>query len=240
MLEQRTGLTPAALGLDEGEVNLDDFKYATLWVFGGSSVAAILSLAVLPPNVGQTLCYLFALIPIAFLGIGSTAPAAIAGAIASIKGSGDQEDENVSAQDRVCRHEAAHFCCGYWCGLPIRGYSVEEGVARVEFAVANSKYGNTEIAALTVTALAGLVGEAIQWQKVKPGSANADLLQLEMVFRQSADFLGAQQQQDLTRWGALMASLLLRQNEKAYEKVVEAFSRQAPLEECIALLEESS
>jgi hypothetical protein len=74
MLEQRTGLTAATLGLTDSDVSLDDFKYATLYVTGGSTVAAIASLAFLPPNVGATLCYGFALIPILFLGIGSTAP----------------------------------------------------------------------------------------------------------------------------------------------------------------------
>lgn len=239
MLEQRTGLTPASLGLDEGAVDLDDFKYATLWVTGGCSVVGIGALAFLPPNIGATVCYLVALIPILFLAIGSTAPVIIANAIASLKGgSGSAGDDGVSAQDRICRHEAAHFCCGYWSGLPIAGYSVEEGAARVEFAVASNQYSSTEVAALSVTALAGLVGEAAKWEKVLPGTGTADLMQLEDVFRKSSDFLGAAAQQDLTRWGALTATLLLRQNAQAYEKVVEAFARQAPLEECIALLEE--
>jgi hypothetical protein len=236
-LEQRTGLTPEALGLDEGQgVNLDDFKYATLWVTGGSTVLGIASLAFLPPNVGATLCYLFALIPILFLAVGSTVPALIANAIAAIKGSGS--DSEASSQERICRHEAAHFCCGYWCGLPIAGYTVEEGVARVEFAAASREYSTTEVAALSVTALAGLVGEAFEWKKVSSGSGTGDLMQLDQVFRRSSEFVGAKQQQDLTRWGALTAALLLRQNAEAYEKVVKAFAREAPLEECFALLEE--
>lgn len=237
MLEQRTGLNAESLGLDDTTVDLDDFKYSTLWLTGGCTLSGILSLALLPPNIGATLCYLFALIPVLYIAIGSTAPAVIANGIAALKGAGSDSGDEASPQDRICRHEAAHFCCGYWCGLPIREYSVKEGVARVEFAVSSRQFQPTEIAALTVTALAGLVGEAMEWEKVLNGSATADLLQLEQVFRQSSDFLGAAQQQDLTRWGALTASLLLRQNAEAYENVVKAFARQAPLEECIALLE---
>jgi len=233
MLEQRTGLTAESLGLDDTSVSLDDFKYATLAVTLGSGVLGVLSLAFLPPNIGATVCYAFAVIPILFLGIGSTAPQIIANAIASIKGT--DTGSNVSQQERICRHEAAHFCCGYWCGLPIKGYSVSEGIAQVEFGVSNSQLSNTEVAALSVTALGGLVGESLQWEKAQ--GAQNDLLQLENVFRASSDFIGSQAQQDITRWGALTASNLLKTNAHQYEKVVEAFGRQAPIEECINILE---
>ncbi|KAL7567142.1 hypothetical protein ACA910_009468 [Epithemia clementina (nom. ined.)] len=232
MLEQRTGLTPESLGFDDRNVNLDDFKYATLFVLGGSSIAGVASLALLPSNIGPTLCYLFALVPIIFLGVGSSAPEFIANAIASIKGNGE---DSVSAQERICRHEAAHFCCGYWCGLPVSGYSVMDGVARVEFGVGSQKFSETEVAALAVTALSGLAAEAMKWKKAE--GASADLLQLQEVFRKSKEFIGAAQQQDLTRWGALTAVNLLRSNEEKYEKVVEAFRRQASVDECIVILE---
>ena len=48
----------------EMDVSLDDFKDATIAVTLGSTILAIGSLAVLPPNIGATLCYLFALIPV--------------------------------------------------------------------------------------------------------------------------------------------------------------------------------
>ena len=236
MLEQRTGLSAATLGLTETEVSLDDFKYATLYVAGGSAVAAIASLAFLPPNIGATLCYLFALLPILFLGIGSTAPALIANAIAGLRNS-NSDAAAVSALERRCRHEAAHFCCGYWCGLPVADYQVgNDNVACVEFGVAsNNNYSRTEVAALAVTALAGLVAEAATWGQAV--GATQDLVALQAVFRRSAEFLGAVAQQDLTRWGALTAVLLLKQNQAKYELVVQAFQRQASIEECIQILE---
>lgn len=232
MLEQRTGLTPETIGLENTAVNLDDFKYATLWVLGGSSVAGVAALAFLPPNIGATMCYFFALFPILFLGIGSSAPELIANFIAKMKGTAPEE---VPVEDRVCRHEAAHFVCGYLCGLPISGYSVSDGVARVEFGVNNQKLSATEVAALSVTALSGLVAEAMAFQKAE--GAQQDLMQLENVFRQSKDFIGAAQQQDLTRWGAFTAAQLLKTNEKKYEKVVEAFKKSASVEDCICILE---
>ena len=241
MLEQRTSLTPESLGMDDSKVDLDDFKYATLYVLGGSTLAGIASLAFLPQNIGSTLCYVFALIPILFLGVGSSAPVFIANAIATVKGVKD--DVDASLKERICRHEAAHFCCGYWCGLPVVDYSIEEGVARVEFGCDTSgnrrsnNFSKMQVNGLAVTALSGTVGEALKWGGAEPGSAKNDLLQLEQVFRQSEEFIGAAAQQDLTRWGALTAALLLKNNAQAYEKVVEAFARQAPIEECIAILE---
>jgi hypothetical protein len=256
MLEQRTGLTPQNLGLDDRVVDLDEFKYATLYVVGGSTIAGIASLALLPENIGATLCYLFALIPIAFIGIGSTAPVVIANAIAAIKGEGcggKDGNSKISLQERICRHEAAHFCCGYWCGLPVTStYSTQENVARVEFGCVpepgSRGLSKNQVAGMAVTALAGTVGEALQWKDTptsgggtggaQVGSAKNDLIQLEtVVFRQSAEFIGAVQQQDLTRWGALTAALLLQKNRASYEKVVQAFARQASVEECIAILE---
>ena len=247
MLEQRTGLTATTLGLTDSDVSLDDFKYATLYVTGGSTIAAIASLAFLPPNVGATLCYGFALIPILFLGVGSTAPGFIAEAIATVRGGDKVTDGSIiTKQERICRHEAAHFCCGYWCGLPIVNYNTMDvsntNVARVEFDIASGSGGGytpTEVAALTVTAMAGLAGESMQY-----GSANGateDLLLLENnVFRKSQNFIGAAASQDLTRWGALTASLLLKQNANPYEAVVAAFQRQASIDECIAILEDLS
>jgi hypothetical protein len=205
-----------------------------------STFAGVGSLAFLPPNIGATLCYFFALLPILFLGIGSTAPVLIANAIAAIKGKGDGDSSSASIpqDERRCRHEAAHFCCGYWCGLPVASYSVDQGLAKVEFGVASESYANTEMAALSITALSGLVGEALQWpNNPSAGSATEDLMVLDAVFRRSREFIGAAAQQDLTRWGALTAALLLRENSVQYEKVVAAFQRQASLEECIAILE---
>jgi hypothetical protein len=232
MLESRAGVSSTSLGLDESEVSLDDFKMATLYVLGGSTVAGIASLALLPPNIGATLCYVFALLPILFLSVGSSAPGYIANAISSVRG---DVDDGVTPQERICRHEAAHFCCGYWCGLPIKGYSVENGIAKVEFGVNTQQLTATEVAALSVTALSGLVAEAQTFGKAV--GAESDLLTLEMVFRQSADFIGAAAQQDLTRWGALNAALLLKEHNAKYEQVVQAFASQQSVEDCVAILE---
>jgi hypothetical protein len=215
----------------------------------------VAALAFLPPNIGATLCYVLALIPVLFLMLGSSVPQIIANGIVAVKkGSLATDDDADIKLELVSRHEAAHFCCGYWCGLPVMSYSIQQqadgiGSPRVEFGVApqtsSSGFSSNEVAALAVTALSGLVAEASYHLKSENGpkassSATQDLLELEQVFRRSEKFVTAANQQDLTRWGALTAMNLLRQYKDQYEQVVAAFQRQAPLKECIMILESGS
>jgi hypothetical protein len=239
MLESRSGLTSEKLGIGAEEVSLDDFKYGTLYVTGGCSVLGVAALAFLPENIGATVCYLVAIIPILWLGIGSTAPAVIANLIAAIKGGGDDTNK----VERVCRHEAAHFLCGYLCGLPIANYATtEENVPRVEFhysadgpATASRELTEDEVNALTVVAMSGSVAEAMEFGKA--GGANSDLMELQNIFRQSKNFLGAEKQQDLTRWGALTAYRLITANKDKLDSLCDVFSKQKSIAECVAILE---
>ena len=238
MLESRTSLSLESFGFGNasGElVTMDDFKYSTLAVVGVSSVSGILSLAFLPENIGATLCYFFALIPILYLGVGSTAPAAIAQVIDSIKNR-DSTDRSTET-DRVARHEAGHFMCGYMCGLPIVDYNVlDSGVPCVEFSAgANQRFSNEEVAALSITAMSGLVAEGMEFGDVR--GAENDLLELQQIFRKADDFIGAQQQQELTRWGALTSYLMLKENKEKLEEIVEAFKQQKDVAECVAIME---
>lgn len=241
-LESRTSgqVTVDALGFGgEGDVSLDDFKYATLGVTLGASVLGVAALIFLPENVGATVCYVMALMPILFLGVGSTAPGLIAVAIQSARGTADSEDQRL---DRVCRHEAGHFLCGYLCGLPIAGYSTSDiGVPCVEFhpsqegPVTGREFSSEEIAALSCVAMSGSVAEVLGLGDAKGGEN--DLIQLDSFFRRSAEFIGAQKQQDLTRWGALVSYNLINQNRSKFDKLVEAFKAKKSVSECIAIVE---
>lgn len=256
-LESRSNgaVTAASLGIasdgggGDGEVTLDDLKDATIVVAGVSFAAAIASLALLPENVGAGLSYLFALIPVLYLGVGSTAPGLIAGAINAVRGVGADADDTAAALDRVCRHEAGHFLCGYLCGLPVRSYEVTDGVPRVEFhpcadgvsGVATApprELERDEIAALAVVALSGSVAEAVGLGQARGG--RNDLVELDGLFRRSKEFLGAAAQQNMTRWGALVAYQLIRANNDRYERLVTAFKEQKSVAECIAVLEATS
>jgi hypothetical protein len=241
-LESRTNgkVTADALGFGgEDDVSMDDFKYATLGVTLGASVLGVLALAFLPENIGAAVCYAMALIPIAFIGIGSSAPGIIAGAIKTAKGTADTEEERL---DRICRHEAGHFLCGYMCGLPIKEYTTtDNGVQCVEFhpsqegPVTGREFSTEEIAALSCVAMSGSVAEILGLGDAKGGEN--DLLLLDGFFRRSQDFIGAQKQQELTRWGALSSYNLINDNASKFDELVEAFKTQKSVPECITILE---
>jgi len=242
-LESRSDgkITAKALGVGgEDDVSLDDFKMSLLYVTIASSIGAVISLVV-GGNIGSTLCYLFALIPIVFVGIGSSAPGIIAAGIQATRGSGDDES---TRNDRICRHEAGHFLCGYLCGLPVKNYEITEtGFPCVEFhpstdmsaVSAQRELSREEIAAMSVVALSGSVAEALKYEEAKGGQN--DLIELEGLFGRSKEFIGAAKQQDLTRWGALAAYQLIKANMEKYEKLVQAFKEKKSVAECIAVVE---
>jgi len=244
-LETRTGgkITAKTLGVGgEDDVSLDDFKYATLGVTLGCSVLGVLALAFLPPNVGATFCYIAALIPILFLAVGSTTPGIIAGAIASLRST---KEEKSDLEDRVCRHEAGHFLCGYLCGLPIRGYSANDlGVPCVEFypsadgEARGRELTGDEIAAMSVVAMSGSVAEVLTFGQANGG--DSDLMELDQLMRRTSEFVGAQKQQDLTRWGALTAYNIITANDDKFERLVDAFKQKKSVADCIAAIEGSN
>lgn len=241
-LEQRTGgkITGKSLGVDgEDDVSLDDFKYATIGVTLGCSALGIASLVFLPDNTGASLCYVFALLPVLWVAVGSSAPGILAGIIATVQSGKEGGDDK---EERICRHEAAHFLCGYLCGLPVRSYSTggEGEFPCVEFHASvdgqmNREMTEKEIAVMSVVAMSGSVAEAMQFEEAKGGGN--DLLELAGLFKRSKEFLGAVKQQDLTRWGALAAYNLLNGNKDAYEKLVTAFKQKRTVVECIAAIE---
>ncbi|KAL3799128.1 hypothetical protein HJC23_002256 [Cyclotella cryptica] len=244
-LDNRTGgkVTGASLGIGgEGDVKFEDFRDLTVVVVLGSTALGIGALAVLPPNVGATFSYLFALIPVGFIGVGSVAPGLIAGVIQGARGESDDES---TRKERICRHEAGHFLCGYLCGLPVKSYEInpDTGAACVEFHTdggdaSGKQLSEDDIAALSVVAMSGSVAEILSYGKATGGEN--DLLELQNCFRRSKEFIGSAKQQDLTRWGALTSFSLLKGNMDKYEKLVVAFKEQKSLADCVAIIESSS
>jgi hypothetical protein len=100
----------------------------------------------------------------------------------------------------------------------------------------NYVFTEDEVNALAVVAMSGAVAEAMEFGSAF--GANSDLIGLEMVYRRSKNFLGAEKQQDLTRWGALTAYRLLTQNNGKLDKLVQAFAAKRSVSECIRMLEQ--
>jgi len=261
-------VTPTTLGVNSDgsiisssgkQVSLEDFQDSTIAVTLGSTALAIAALALLPSNIGATVCYLIAFIPIAWVAIGSTAPFLLANLIAMTQGSGSSFSSTtpvvvVDERKRVYCHEAGHFLCGYLCGLPIQRYSIFEKDSaatsnksffdakqtqgpQVEFFQGSSSQLNSkEIATLSVVALSGSVAEILSCGTAQGGAA--DLTELDLIFRRrSQEFIGAQKQEELTRWGALTAYQLLTKHKEAYEKLILALEQGKDVLECIAIIE---
>lgn len=144
--------------------------------------------------------------------------------------------------DRICRHEAGHFLCGYLCGLPVKSYQLnDKGYPSVEFYPSTDgeamgrELNAEEIASLSVVAMSGSVAEALEFGEAKGG--NNDLLELNNIFRRSNEFIGSQKQQDLTRWGALASYNMIISNKDKYENLVAAFREKKSVAECVAAIE---
>lgn len=275
-LSSRTNgrVTPTTLGVNSDgsiisssgkEISLEDFQDSTIAVTLGSTALAIASLAFLPPNIGATVCYLIAFIPIAWIAVGSVAPFLLANLIGMTQDvsskSTSSSSTTVTTEKRIYCHEAGHFLCGYLCGLPIQRYSIPKAdntmtattsksffdargdsnskAPQVEFVYSlkdATQLNSKEIAALSVVALSGSVAEIISCGSAQGGAS--DLTELDLIFRKrSEDFIGAQKQEELTRWGALTAYQLLTKHKEAYEKLITAFEQGKDVLECIAIIE---
>ncbi|KAG5190552.1 hypothetical protein JKP88DRAFT_205438 [Tribonema minus] len=219
-------------------MNLDDLKYALGAVVAFSAISAVASGVIVGGNTGASLTYLFAIIPILFLGIGSSSPGIIVAAINLFKIRFDSE-----FQSRRVHHEAAHFLAGYLCGLPIKSYTVDGATTQIEFfdtaegdqAVIGRQLTRPEIDPVSVVALAGAVAEVKKFGSAT-GSAQ-DLDSLGRLMNRTSPPMRDQAQEDQTRWAALTAHKLLGRYEKEFSALVTAFSEKKSVAECIAALE---
>ncbi|MCO5584244.1 hypothetical protein L7F22_038168 [Adiantum nelumboides] len=151
---------------------------AFLWtVVGVTSVLAVLA-GQLPGDWGFFVPYLIGSISLVVLGIGSIAPGVLQAAIVSF--SSVFEDY----QDRVLRHEAAHFLVAYLLGVPIVGYSLDIGKEHVNLVdkkiqkrIYEGKIDSKVLDKLAVVAMAGLAAEGLKYDKVT--GQLADLFSLQ-------------------------------------------------------------
>ena len=91
---------------------------------------------------------------------------------------------------------------------------------------------------MSVVAMSGSVAEVLQFGEAKGGSN--DLIELNGLFTRTKDFMGAQKQQDMTRWGALTAYNIISSNEDKFDRLVAAFKSKKSVSECIAAIEASN
>ncbi|XP_017623078.1 uncharacterized protein LOC108467088 isoform X3 [Gossypium arboreum] len=193
----------------------------------------------LPGDWGFFTPYLIGSISLVVLAVGSISPGLLQAAI------GGFSSFFPDYQERIVRHEAAHFLIGYLLGLPILGYSLDIGKEHVnlideklEKLIYSGQLDAKELDRLAVVAMAGLAAEGLKYDKVVGQSA--DLFTLQRFINRSQPKLGNDQQQNLTRWAVLFAGSLLKNNKVIHEALISAMSKKATVLECIQAIENAA
>mmetsp|Transcript_34172 Transcript_34172/g.45179 ORF Transcript_34172/g.45179 Transcript_34172/m.45179 type:complete len:398 (-) Transcript_34172:225-1418(-) len=237
-MESQTGIEGKDLSPLEGGSE-DDLRFSLVVVCIGSFLLAAGSGIVIGGNLGATFTYLFAIVPIIFLGIGSTSPGIITATIEAIKTRTDSDYE-----ERRIRHEAAHFLAGYLLGFPIKNYKSEGDLAEVEFYDTpngddlfnqQTEYNQKALEPLAIVAMSGVVGECLKFKNARGGQN--DLMVLQQLLSRAKPYVRAEEQMNMTRWGVVEAYKLLSKREEQFEALVEAFKNKKSIQECIAIVE---
>ncbi|KAJ4812832.1 Heat-inducible transcription repressor HrcA [Rhynchospora pubera] len=204
-------------------------------VVGVTGALAVLA-GQLPGDWGFFVPYIIGSIPLIVLAIGSVSPGLLQAAIGAFS------SFFPDYQERISRHEAAHFLVAYLTGLPILGYSldlgkehvnlVDEGLQKVIY---SGQLDSKELDRLAVVSMAGLAAEGLKYDKVVGQSA--DLFTLQRLINRSKPPLSKDQQQNLTRWAVLFAASLIKTNRGAHEALLSAMSNNATVLECIQAIE---
>ncbi|KAL3818857.1 hypothetical protein ACJIZ3_004762 [Penstemon smallii] len=192
----------------------------------------------LPGDWGFFVPYLIGSISLIVLAVGSISPGLLQAAI------GGFSTFFPDYQDRIARHEAAHFLVGYLLGLPILGYSLDIGKEhvnlidqRLEKLIYSGQLDAKELDRLAVVAMAGLAAEGLQYDKVIGQSA--DLFSLQRFINRSKPQLSKDQQQNLTRWAVLFAASLIKNNRALHEALISTMSKKGTVLECIEAIEKA-
>ncbi|KAF0890821.1 hypothetical protein E2562_004302 [Oryza meyeriana var. granulata] len=207
-------------------------------VVGTTGFLAVLA-GQLPGDWGFFVPYLIGSISLIVLAIGSISPGLLQAAIGAFS------TVFPDYQERIARHEAAHFLVAYLIGLPILGYSLDIGKEHVNLIdeqlqklIYSGQLDQKEIDRLAVVSMAGLAAEGLEYDKVVGQSA--DLFTLQRFINRTRPQLTKDQQQNLTRWAVLFAASLLKNNKVAHEALMSAMSQKASVLGCIEAIENAS
>ncbi|XP_056696498.1 uncharacterized protein [Spinacia oleracea] len=207
-------------------------------VVGTTGFVAVLA-GQLPGDWGFFVPYLVGSISLVVLAVGSVSPGLLQAAI------GGFSVVFPDYQERISRHEAAHFLVAYMLGLPILSYSLDIGKEHVnlvsdklEKLIYSGQLDSKELDRLAVVSMAGLAAEGLTYDKVIGQSA--DLFSLQRFMNRSTPQISKDQQQNLTRWAVLLAASLLKNNKAAHEALMAQMSNKATVLDCIKAIEMAS
>jgi hypothetical protein len=241
-LKAKTNIVPASL-------KLDDVGFAYQNVLGVAVIIGTicgLSATAVGGELGFLLGYSSALFPVILVGIGSIAPGLIGEALYRFKLVTNEE-----ARKRDIRKNAGKFLAGYICGLPVAKFSQGNPSNTAEFfqlrpsditgvsgvsEVEKKSFKQIDIARISIVCLAGSVAECIDFG-VASGSNPGDVNLLNELINSVEPSITSDQIQNHIRWSALTAWEILDQYKEEYQRLVIAFEKGLPMEECIAVIE---
>lgn len=241
--QSQTGILPQEL---ESGGTQDDLKVALAVVLAASTLAVLGGITV-GGFVGTFLVYIFLLIPILFIGIGSSSPGLISVFIVLVNNLIDGK-----SKERKVTHEAARFLTGYLLGLPIekviedapettvvKFYDTWDG--NISDLGASSgpdprkKFVQEDILPQSVLAISGSVAERMEYGKVI--DKQGDFLYLVALMDLVRPAMKAGQKNDHVIYSALQAHKLLTSNKSKLERLKEKMAAKAPLAELVATIE---
>ncbi|CAI7795921.1 unnamed protein product [Closterium sp. NIES-54] len=184
--------------------------------------------------------YLVGGLSIVVLAVGSVAPGLLQGGI------GAMAPVFSDYKDRVLRHEAGHFLLAYLLGLPPVAYSLDIGKEhtnllddKLQKKIYSGKLEGDDVDRLAVVAMAGMAAEGLQYEQVMGQTADLNSLQ-RLINRSGLGAMTPERQQNLTRWAVLYAASLIKNNSNSFDALMQAMAREAPVEECIAAIENAA
>ena len=241
-LKYKTNIEPVNLKLDDV-----GFAYQNVLVAAiGIGTVCGLSATVVGGQTGFLLGYASALFPVILVGIGSIAPGLIGEALYRFKLVTNEE-----ARKRHVRINAGKFLAGYICGLPVARFNQGKpsntaeffqlrptGISEVEDKqmFSKSRFKQIDIARSSIVCLAGSVAECLEFG-VASGSNPGDVNLLNELINSVEPAITPERVQNHIRWSALTAWEILYQYKEEYQRLVVAFEKGLPMEECIAVIE---
>lgn len=238
-LKAKTNIEPANL-------KLDDVGFAYQNVLGVAvAIGTIcgLSANAVGGELGFLLGYSSALFPVILVGIGSIAPGLIGEALYKFKLVTNEE-----SRKRDVRKNAGKFLAGYISGLPVAKFSQGNPSNTVEFfqikpsdvidttKIEKNKIKQIHIARCSIVCMAGSVAECIEFG-VASGTNPGDVNLLNELMNSVEPTITPEQVQNHIRWSALTAWEILDEYKEEYQRLVVAFEKGLPMEECIAVIE---
>jgi hypothetical protein len=241
-LKAKTNIEPVNLKLDDV-----GFAYQNVLIVAlAIGTLSGLSANAVGGELGFLLGYASALFPVVLVGIGSIAPGLIGEALYRFKLVTNEE-----SRKRHVRMNAGKFLAGYICGLPVAKFSQGKpsntaqffqlrpsGISEVEVKQMFSKntFNQSDIARSSIVCLAGSVAECLEFG-VASGTNPGDVNLLNELINSVEPTITPEQVQNHIRWSALTAWEILDQYKEEYQRLVVAFEKGLPMEECIAIIE---